>query len=315
MLRACWNQVRQAGANVWLPVAPLQPVATYGRPSDGYGLGLAYDRATLHSTQFSFIFTTFRACARNGGKHSRTRRVISENKLSCQATGTCWLPIQRLSRYAINALLLLALAAVTFGHASHAMAEDNVSVAGLFPGKAVLIVNGSPPKTYSAGATIADGIRLVSVGESSATIDVHGRRQHISIGGQALHRAPAGQASSVVLTADGRGHFTASGQINGGVMSMMVDTGATLIALPARDALRLGIDYRKGQIGQVNTANGIATAYRVKLDTVRIGGIELHHVDALVQETGLNIGLLGMSFLNRTVMQRDGEKMTLTKRF
>jgi len=53
----------------------------------------------------------------------------------------------------------------------------------------------------------------------------------------------------------------------------------------------------------------------LKLDSVRVGGIELHNVDALVVEGGLDQALLGMSFLNRVEMQRDGAMMTLTQRF
>jgi aspartyl protease family protein len=95
----------------------------------------------------------------------------------------------------------------------------------------------------------------------------------------------------------------------------LVDTGATTIALPAADAKRLGINYLKGDQGLVQTANGSASAYRVKLDTVRLGDITLNGVDAVVLEGGLTTPLLGMSFLNRTEMKRDGETMVLTKRF
>jgi aspartyl protease family protein len=53
----------------------------------------------------------------------------------------------------------------------------------------------------------------------------------------------------------------------------------------------------------------------VKLDTVRIGDITLNNVDAMVMESGLGFALLGMSFLNRTEMRREGETMVLIKRF
>ena len=66
----------------------------------------------------------------------------------------------------------------------------------------------------------------------------------------------------------------------------------------------------------MQTANGAAVAYRVKLDTVRIGDIEVNNVDALVSEGDtMGVTLLGMSFLNRMEMQRDGQSMTLTKRY
>jgi aspartyl protease family protein len=95
----------------------------------------------------------------------------------------------------------------------------------------------------------------------------------------------------------------------------LIDTGATMIALPARDAERMGIDYRKGQSGMSNTANGMVSVYRVSLDTVRLGNIELQAVDAVIFERGLDTALLGMSFLNRVDMKREGSTMTLTRRF
>jgi aspartyl protease family protein len=205
------------------------------------------------------------------------------------------------------------IAALLLVHAATAMATD-ISVVGLFPNKAVLVVNGGTPKTYSAGATIADGVRLVSIDDRGAVIDTNGKRETIAIGEYVSRNASSGRAS-VTLSADGRGHFVASGQINGGAVRMLVDTGATMVALPASEAIRLGVSYKNGRPGYVNTANGAAQAYMVKLDTVKVGDIELHQVDAVVQEQGLPFILLGMSFLNRTEMRREGEQMVLSKRF
>jgi aspartyl protease family protein len=190
----------------------------------------------------------------------------------------------------------------------------NVSVVGLFPGKAVLVVDNAPPKTYSVGAKISEGIKLSAVSASTATIEANGKRQTIAIG-EHFNRGTSSGPAKVTMQADGAGHFTTGGQINGGAVRMLVDTGATMISMPASDAIRLGIDYKKGQPGMVNTANGTAPVYRVKLNTVKVGDIELNGVDALVQESGLPIILLGMSFLNRTEMRREGEQMTLTKRY
>ena len=130
----------------------------------------------------------------------------------------------------------------------------------------------------------------------------------------ATSRTPAAQAGTV-LQADERGHFFAQGMINGSPVRMLVDTGASLIALPAAEAKRMGIDYLRGGRGTASTANGVVPVYRVRLDTVRIGDLELNQVDALVQEQGLPIALLGMSFLNRTEMRRSGEQMTLQRRY
>lgn len=208
----------------------------------------------------------------------------------------------------VNALACGALLPVAAAHAA------DVSVVGLFPGKAVLVVNGAAPKTYSVGSTIAEGVRLAATDQSTATIEINGKRQRIAMGEYVNRTAPSGPAS-VTLSADSRGHFIASCQINDGAVRMVVDTGATLIALPASDALRLGIDYKRGQPTMVSTANGMAPAYRVMLNTVKVGDIRLDQVEALVQENGLPFILLGMSFLNRTDMRRDGDRMVLTKRF
>lgn len=190
----------------------------------------------------------------------------------------------------------------------------DIGVVGLFPNKAVLVINGASPKTYSVGATITDGVKLVATNESSATIEANGKRQTIAMG-EHINRTVSNDRASVTLQADGRGHYMVQGQINGGSARMLVDTGATMIALPASDAVRLGIDYKKGRVGYVNTANGVAPAYQVRLNTVKVGDIEMNQVDALVQEQGLSIILLGMSFLNRTEMRHVGEQMVLTKRF
>ena len=65
----------------------------------------------------------------------------------------------------------------------------------------------------------------------------------------------------------------------------------------------------------METANGSVFAYRLKLDTVRVGGVAVHNVDAVITEgNSLPIALLGMSFLSRTDIRRDGTNVTLTKR-
>lgn len=190
----------------------------------------------------------------------------------------------------------------------------DISVVGVFPGKAVLVVDGRSPKTYSVGNKVVEDIKLVAVGQDNATFDINGKKQTIALGGH-VNRISPSNGSSVTLSADERGHFMVQGQINGGIMRMMVDTGASMVSMSASDAVRLGIDYKKGEQGYVNTANGVAPVYKVRLNSVKVGDISLNQVDGLVQEKGLPFTLLGMSFLNRTEMRRDGDQMVLTKRY
>jgi aspartyl protease family protein len=210
---------------------------------------------------------------------------------------------------------LLPLFILPFLFASQAYALD-ISVVGVFPGKAVLVVDGGSPKTYSAGDRIDDDTKLISTDGSSATFLMGGKRETIALG---QHVAKAGSSSdgkrSVILQADTQGHFVTLGQINGSTVKMILDTGATNIALPAAEAARIGLPYKQGRKGMSNTANGVAPIYLMKLDSVRIGDIELHNVEASIHEGPLPITLLGMSFLNRTDMRREGDRMTLTKRY
>ena len=209
------------------------------------------------------------------------------------------------------ALLTLALALTLALPAAQAA---DIGVVGLFPGKAVLVVDGAGPRTYEVGSTVAPGVKLVAADQSGATLESRGRRDVIALGSHVNRQAPSAQAGTV-LQADERGHFIAQGMINGTPVRLLVDTGASLIALPAAEAKRMGIDYLRGSRATVSTANGVVPVYRVRLDTVRIGELELNQIDALVQEQGLPIALLGMSFLNRTEMRRSGEQMTLQRRY
>jgi len=75
----------------------------------------------------------------------------------------------------------------------------------------------------------------------------------------------------------------------------------------SREAVRLGLNCRGGSRERAMTANGTIVVHAVKLDTIRVGGIEMHNVDAVVHDGDHpTLVLLGMSFLNRVDMRRDG---------
>ena len=194
----------------------------------------------------------------------------------------------------------------------------DVSVVGVIGDKAaVLVIDGAEPRTIRLGQKLS-GVTLVAVTRQGATLEFDGKRRTLVLGQHVRDIAPAATAgtASVILAADARGHFVTEGQVNNLPVRFLVDTGATMVSLSEDDARRLAIDFLKAQRGTVSTANGLAKVYRVKLDTVRVGGIELHGVDALVHEgAGLDVVLLGMSFLNRVEMQRAGGNLTLKKRF
>lgn len=213
------------------------------------------------------------------------------------------------TRKALRCLLLAASVLVVQGvHAA------DVGLAGLFPGKALLTINGGRPRVVPLGVETDEGVKVLSIEGETATLEIDGRKRVLRVG-QNVAAYSSGGPAKAVLTADAGGHFLVTGNINGTTVRFIVDTGASLISLGASDARRIGIDPSKGQPGIANTANGQTSVSRVKLDTVRVGEIVLNNVDAMVHQNDLPIALLGMSFLNRMEMQRNGETMTLKKRY
>ncbi|AMM23590.1 retropepsin-like aspartic protease family protein [Variovorax sp. PAMC 28711] len=211
----------------------------------------------------------------------------------------------------VVAALLLAAAALS----SHA--ADSVMLTGTIGSRAILIVNGGAPKTVAVGETF-QGVKLLALASEQATVEAAGKRLVLrmdtpaSIGGGG---SSGGGGNRIVLPADSRGHFMTQGTINGRTVNFMLDTGATSVALSAADAQRIGLDYSKGQPIRMNTANGVANGYRLRLSSVRVGDVEVYDIDAVVTEQSMPFVLLGNSFINRFSMRRDADQMVLEKRF
>ena len=192
----------------------------------------------------------------------------------------------------------------------------DVALIGVIGDKAaVLAVDGGEPKAVKVGQKW-NGVTVLAVEKERATVEIDGKRRVLVLGQHYRGAAPTSDRQSVTLAADSRGHFFADASVNDVPMRFVVDTGASVVVLSAADASRLGVDWRRGPRRMIQTANGATAGYLVKLDKVRVGGIELTNVESVVLEEGLGaVGLLGMSFLNRVEMQRDGQTMTLIRRF
>jgi aspartyl protease family protein len=106
---------------------------------------------------------------------------------------------------------------------------------------------------------------------------------------------------TVQIRAGAHGHYFASAEINGRPIDVLVDSGASIVALSHDDAQRAGVYVRERDYTQrVSTANGLARVAPVVLDRVSIGDITVRNVPAAVTEPGsLATSLLGMSFLGR----------------
>jgi aspartyl protease family protein len=188
-----------------------------------------------------------------------------------------------------------------------------INVVGIFPNKAVVTVDGAAPRSVSVGDTVG-GFKLVSVGPDSATFVVDGKRQTIAMGSY-FARPNNHDRTTAVLATDNRGHYVAQGSVNGNATRFLVDTGATMVVLSANEAKRLGVAYEQAPKSMVTTANGTVPYRVVKLDRVKVGDVELTNVDAGIIDGYDGPNLLGMSFLSRTEVTRDGVSMVLTRRF
>ncbi len=210
--------------------------------------------------------------------------------------------------------IILIAASLLF--ATSVLADTQVNVVGLFTGKAVLVINSGRPKTLSIGQSL-EGVKLIAADSTKAVLEIEGKRRELGMGQAAVVAGNANSESgSVTLYADSLGHHITQGQINGVTLKFLVDTGATSIAMNSGDAKYAGIDYKKGEKVQIQAANGVVTAYRVVISTLKLGSVVMNQVDGVVLEgSSPPIVLLGMSALNRLEMKRDGISLTLTKKY
>jgi aspartyl protease family protein len=216
--------------------------------------------------------------------------------------------VPTLARFVLSAwLLALALPL--------AWAQD-VALTGIMGQRALLVIDGAAPAVVAPGES-RDGVTLISVEADRAVVEVQGRRQSLRVGDVPVNLAVPGSTSSsrVVLTAGPGGHFVSGGQINGASVRFLVDTGATEVAIGAQEADRIGLQYRSGTPVLLYTANGAAQGYKIHLNSVRLGGVEVYNVEAIVTANSMPFVLLGNTFLAHSQLKQENDSLTLDKRF
>lgn len=190
-----------------------------------------------------------------------------------------------------------------------------ITVLALAKEKAILRIDGKR-HVLKVGDKTEQGLTLVKVDSSSAVIDIDGVEETIKMGMVTTpYTKGEGQPESITLWAEPSGFFHAEGAINGHSVKFLVDTGANTVAINSNLAKQIGLDLSKGYPAVAQTASGVARMVRIKLNTVSIGPITLHNIDA-----GVIMGryptepLLGASFLGSLNMVRDGPRLELFKR-
>jgi aspartyl protease family protein len=111
----------------------------------------------------------------------------------------------------------------------------------------------------------------------------------------------ARKGSILTVAADLSGHFVLHPHVDGRRVRMLVDTGASVVALSHQDAQALGIRVRREDFSRkVATANGVVQVAPLRIAEIRLGDIVVRNVEAVVLAEGrLGTSLLGMSFLKR----------------
>ncbi|OHD07888.1 MAG: aspartyl protease [Sphingopyxis sp. RIFCSPHIGHO2_12_FULL_65_19] len=176
---------------------------------------------------------------------------------------------------------------------------------------------------------LAAGIAVVSigmagiVGRTADNVAASASEQAQDNSNWTTQRRQSGGWSSATAAASGAGevrlgraadsHFYADAEIDGRNVRMMVDSGASIVALTRRDAEAIGINVDDLPIGgSASTAGGIVSMRPVMLDSIEVDGIEVRGVQAAVIDADMGVSLLGQSFLSKLdAVNVEGDTMTL----
>jgi len=198
--------------------------------------------------------------------------------------------------------------------AADSSAITQIEVQALMPGMVVLMIDGNRA-TLKTGDK-SQGVKLISSTTKTAVLEVNGEKKNYQLGTTISTNFKPREFITERVVFDDHGMFRSYGSINGQSVNFLIDTGATTVAMSAKEARKLGIQYRiDGIPTTARTASGIAEAWSVQLKSVRLGKLLEHNVRGLVID-GDYPGqvLLGMTFLNRMKVEKEGNIMKITRK-
>jgi len=192
--------------------------------------------------------------------------------------------------------------------------DMQIEVQALMPGMVVLMINGSRETLKTGKET--QGVKLISSTTKAAVLEVNGVQKNYRMGTTIGTQFTQREKVTERVVVDQYGMFRSYGSINGQSVKFLVDTGATSVAMSERAARKLGIQYQlEGTPTRTSTASGIARAWSVKLKTVSLGKLLERNVQGIVVEGDFpRQVLLGMSFLNRMKVEKEGATMKITSK-
>ena len=121
-----------------------------------------------------------------------------------------------------------------------------------------------------------------------------------------------GSRQEIALIRNRHGHYLLNGYINSQEVTFLVDTGATTTSIPAKLALKLGL--QKGYKFPVQTANGQSFAYSTKIDSLQLGALQFPNITASINP-GFESDeiLLGMNILKNLELVQKGNTLIIRK--
>lgn len=204
--------------------------------------------------------------------------------------------------------LIVCVGLLTMGQLVH----GDVLAVGLMKNMAILESQGER-FTLRAGQE-KNGIQLISSTSREAVVLYQGKEQILPLGASLASSYAAPSLKSVRIPRANNGQYFVPVKVNGRSVKMLVDTGATSVAMSSRTAKKLGINYAKGRKSRSATAGGIVPSYSFTLDSVQVGGIKRYGIRASVIEGNHPLyPLLGMSFLNQLKITDEEGMMVLSE--
>lgn len=191
----------------------------------------------------------------------------------------------------------------------------SVKVIALFSNKAMLMINGK--NIIMKNGDVVQGVTLVSASGRGAVVRFESgveKKLGINQSIQQAYKKP--ENNKLTVYSNKQGMFQMPGKINGRPTQFLLDTGATYIALSSVEADKLRLSYKSARKAAVQTASEVVPVWHIKLDNVKVGGISVANVDAVVLEgASPKTTLLGMSFLKHLKLKRNGAAMLIEQKY
>lgn len=192
------------------------------------------------------------------------------------------------------------------------LVQASIQAVGLMPGMAILEKDGQ--RVVIKAGQEKQGIKLIHADSEQCEIEISGVRQTLKLGASLASGYAVAKKQEVRLQQDVSGHYFTNVSVNGRSIRMLVDTGATNVALSGNTARRLGIAYANGQRGRSATAGGIVNSFLVRVNEMKLAGITRYNVPvSVIEGAHPDIPLLGMSFLGRLKIQQNNGELVISE--